>query len=105
VPTDVRLRDPARLHLIGLYALPWVVAWLALGPGVALAASATMALAGMALRLGAMRGPALLTGRTVPALEVPPGLTRIGNSPRILRYLWGEYCATPARAAGRSSRT
>jgi glutathione S-transferase len=33
----------------------------------------------------------LLTGRTVPALEVPPGLTRIGDSPRILRYLWGEF--------------
>jgi glutathione S-transferase len=33
----------------------------------------------------------LLTGRTVPWLEVPPGLTRIGDSSRILRYLWGEY--------------
>jgi glutathione S-transferase len=33
----------------------------------------------------------LLTGRTVPWLEVPPGLTRISDSPRILRYLWGEY--------------
>jgi glutathione S-transferase len=33
----------------------------------------------------------LVTGRTVPALEVPPGLTRIGDSPRILRYLWGEF--------------
>lgn len=33
----------------------------------------------------------LLTGRTVPALEIPPGLTRIGDSPRILRYLWGEF--------------
>ena len=33
----------------------------------------------------------LVTGRTVPLLEVPPGLTRIGDSPRILRYLWGEY--------------
>jgi hypothetical protein len=33
----------------------------------------------------------LLTGRTVPWLEVPPGLTPIGDSPRILRYLWGEY--------------
>jgi glutathione S-transferase len=33
----------------------------------------------------------LLTGRTVPWLEVPPGLTRVGESPRILRYLWGEY--------------
>jgi glutathione S-transferase len=33
----------------------------------------------------------LLTGRTVPALEMPPGLTRIGDSPHILRYLWGEY--------------
>ena len=33
----------------------------------------------------------LLTGRTVPWLEVPPGLTRIGDSPRILRYLWGQY--------------
>jgi glutathione S-transferase len=34
----------------------------------------------------------LLTGRTVPALEVPPGLTKIGDSQRILRYLWGESC-------------
>jgi glutathione S-transferase len=34
----------------------------------------------------------LLTGRTVPWLEVPPGLTRISDSSRILRYLWGE-CA------------
>jgi glutathione S-transferase len=33
----------------------------------------------------------LVTGRTVPVLEVPPGLTRIGDSPKILRYLWGEY--------------
>jgi glutathione S-transferase len=33
----------------------------------------------------------LLTGRSVPWLEVPPGHTRIGDSPRILRYLWGEY--------------
>ena len=33
----------------------------------------------------------LLTGRTVPWLEVPPGLTSISDSPRILRYLWGEY--------------
>jgi glutathione S-transferase len=33
----------------------------------------------------------LLTGRTVPWLEIPPGLTRIGDSSRILRYLWGEY--------------
>jgi glutathione S-transferase len=33
----------------------------------------------------------MLAGRTVPWLEVPPGLTRIGDSPRILRYLWGEY--------------
>lgn len=33
----------------------------------------------------------LVTGRTVPSLEIPPGLTRIGDSPRILRYLWGEY--------------
>jgi glutathione S-transferase len=33
----------------------------------------------------------LLTGRTVPWLEVPPGLTHIADSPRILRYLWGEY--------------
>ena len=39
----------------------------------------------------------LLTGRTVPSLEIPPGLTRIGDSPRILRYLWGEYaCRLPA---------
>jgi glutathione S-transferase len=132
----MRLRDPQRLHQLGLYALPPLVAWLAWGPGAALAASAAMALAGTALRLRAMRAAAarpdaarlrlhsisfshyvekvrwsmdrlgldyeelpnagilgvLVTGRTVPALEVPPGLTRIGDSPRILRYLWGEYC-------------
>jgi glutathione S-transferase len=132
----MRLRDPRTLHQLGLYALPCVVAWLAWGPGAALAASVLMVLAGMGLRLKAMRAAAaepdaarlrlhsisfshyvekvrwcldrlgidyeevpnvgilgvLLTGRTVPALEVPPGLTRIGDSPRILRYLWGEYC-------------
>ena len=33
----------------------------------------------------------LLTGRTVPWLELPPGRTRISDSPQILRYLWGEY--------------
>jgi len=33
----------------------------------------------------------LLMGRTVPWLEVPPGLTRISDSSRILRYLWGEF--------------
>jgi len=33
----------------------------------------------------------LVLGRTVPMLEIPPGLTRVGDSPRILRYLWGEY--------------
>jgi glutathione S-transferase len=33
----------------------------------------------------------LLTGRTVPWLEVPPGLTRISDSSRILRYLWGAH--------------
>ncbi|MBK6349483.1 MAG: hypothetical protein V9E93_02400 [Steroidobacteraceae bacterium] len=30
----------------------------------------------------------LLTGRTVPWLEVPPDLTRVSDSARILRYLW-----------------
>lgn len=33
----------------------------------------------------------LLTGRTVPWLEVPPGRSQVSDSPRILRYLWGEY--------------
>lgn len=132
----MRLRDPSTLHLLGLYALPCVAAGFAWGPGAALAASALMAIAGMALRLKTMRSAAtrtdaprlrlhsisfshyvekvrwsmdrlgipyeevpnagilgvLLTGRTVPWLEVPRGLTRIGDSPRILRYLWGEYC-------------
>ncbi|MFO1394345.1 MAG: glutathione S-transferase C-terminal domain-containing protein [Steroidobacteraceae bacterium] len=43
----------------------------------------------------------LLTGRTVPWLEVPPGLTRISESSRILRCLWGEYCGRlpPERVA------
>ena len=131
----MRLNEPRTLHAIALYALPVVVAWFGWGAGAALLASLAMALAGMALRLKAMRAAAaagpegvlrlhtisyshytekvrwcmdrlgvdyeevpnigilgvLLTGRTVPALEVPPGLTRVGDSPRILRYLWGEY--------------
>jgi len=33
----------------------------------------------------------LLTGRTVPWLEVAPGQVRIGESAQILRYLWGEF--------------
>ncbi len=37
----------------------------------------------------------LLVGRTVPTLDVSPGGTRIGDSPRILRYLWGEYSSRP----------
>lgn len=43
----------------------------------------------------------LVTGRTVPMLEVPPGLTRVGDSPRILRYLWGEFAGRmPFEATG-----
>lgn len=39
----------------------------------------------------------LLAGRTVPWLEVPPGLTRVSESSRILRFLWAEYAgALPA---------
>lgn len=36
------------------------------------------------------------TGRTVPRLKVRTGLVRstIGNSPDILRYLWGSYAAS-----------
>lgn len=33
----------------------------------------------------------LLTGRSVPSLEMPPGLTRLGESSTILRYLYGEF--------------
>jgi len=42
----------------------------------------------------------LLTGRTVPWLEVPPGMTRVGDSARILRYLWGEYAGRLPGACG-----
>jgi glutathione S-transferase len=130
----MRLDDPRSRHTLALYALPVLVAALGWGAGAAALAALVAALAGMALRLGAMRSAAtaaepvlrlhtitfshyvekvrwsldrlgvgyeevpnagilgvLLSGRTVPALEVPPGLTRIGDSPRILRYLWGEY--------------
>jgi len=36
------------------------------------------------------------TGRSVPQLKIRSGLVRssIGNSPEILRYLWGAYAAT-----------
>jgi glutathione S-transferase len=130
----MRLKDPRVVHMLALYALPAVVAGLGWGPGIALLCIATMAVAGMAVRLlvtlAAARRPqaplrlhgisfshytekvrwcldrlaipyqevpnigilgVLVTGRTVPALEVPPGLTRIGDSPRIVRYLWGEF--------------
>ena len=33
----------------------------------------------------------LLTGRTVPLLVVPASRTSIGDSPQILRFLWGAY--------------
>ena len=130
----MRLRDPHTRQLLALYALPVIVAALGWGPAVAALSALLLAVAGMALRLGATRAAAarrgaplrlhtitfshyvekvrwcmdrlgiayeevpnagilgvLLTGRTVPSLEIPPGLTRIGDSPRILRYLWGEY--------------
>jgi len=130
----VRLRDPRTLHTLALYALPVAIAALGWGAWAALGTVLLVALAGMAIRLAAMRAAAagpeprlrlhsisfshytekvrwcldrlgvpydevpnigilgvLLTGRTVPMLEVPPGLTRLGDSPRILRYLWGEY--------------
>lgn len=35
----------------------------------------------------------LLTGRTVPWLEVPPGRTQVSESAHILRFLWGEYAS------------
>lgn len=44
---------------------------------------------------------AFLTGRTVPCLKIRTGLVRssIGNSPEILRYLWGRYCVSHAEQA------
>ncbi len=40
---------------------------------------------------------AFFMGRTVPRLKIKTGATRsqIGNSPEILRYLWGAYSGTP----------
>jgi glutathione S-transferase len=130
----MRLSDPRTLHLLGLYALPVLVAWAGWGVPAALAAVLAAGLLGVAVRLfvslRALRRPdaqlrlhtityshyvekvrwsldrlgvpyqevanagilgVLLTGRTVPWLEVPPGLTTISESSRILRYLWGEY--------------
>jgi glutathione S-transferase len=130
----MRLRDPRKLHLALLYALPALVAYAGWGVGAAVAAAVAAALLGIAMRLyvslrAVRRPPAplrlhtityshysekvrwcldrlgieyqevpnvgilgvLLTGRTVPWLEVSPGLSQIADSPRILRYLWGEY--------------
>lgn len=44
---------------------------------------------------------AFYLGRTVPRLHVRTGIVRsqIGNSPEILRYLWGAYGATRGAAA------
>jgi glutathione S-transferase len=35
----------------------------------------------------------LLTGRTVPLLVLPQVRTQVGDSPQILRFLWGRYAA------------
>lgn len=42
------------------------------------------------------------TGRTVPQLRVRTGIVQstIGNSPEILRFLWGNYAASRAASAG-----
>ncbi|MEM9058478.1 MAG: hypothetical protein AAGD86_13440, partial [Pseudomonadota bacterium] len=43
---------------------------------------------------------AFFLGRTVPCLKLRTGSVRssLGNSPEILRYLWGRYAATHAEA-------
>ena len=45
---------------------------------------------------------AFFLGRTVPRLRIRTGAVRsqIGNSPEILRYLWGAYSADPAINTG-----
>lgn len=45
---------------------------------------------------------AFFTGRTVPQLRVRTGVVQsvIGNSPEILRFLWGNYSASHADSAG-----
>jgi glutathione S-transferase len=42
----------------------------------------------------------LLLGRTVPVLELPAARTSIGNSPEILRFLWGAHGHEPGGRAG-----
>lgn len=44
---------------------------------------------------------AYFTGRSVPQLRVRTGIVQsiIGNSPEILRFLWGSYCASHGEAA------
>ena len=44
---------------------------------------------------------AFFTGRSVPLLRIKTGRvqSRIGNSPEILRYLWGQYSAVPGEKA------
>lgn len=71
---------PLRLHTISFSHYTEKVRWCLDRLGVAYEEVPNVGILGV-----------LVTGRTVPALEVPPGLTRIGDSPRILRYLWGEY--------------
>jgi len=45
---------------------------------------------------------AFFLGRTVPRLKIRTGAVRsqIGNSPEILRYLWGAYSGDPDKNAG-----
>lgn len=39
-----------------------------------------------------------ITGRTVPVLKIPGNAISIGNSPDILRYLYGEHCCENEKA-------
>jgi len=39
-----------------------------------------------------------LLGRTVPVLKIPGNAVSIGNSPDILRYLYGEHCCDDEKA-------
>jgi glutathione S-transferase len=82
----VRLKVPAlRLHTITFSHYVEKVRWSLDRLGVQYEEVPNIGIAGV-----------LLTGRTVPWLEVAPGQVRIGESSQILRYLWGEFAGRVA---------
>jgi glutathione S-transferase len=83
--------EPADPDLVELHSITYShyvekVRWCLDATGIAYREVASIGIVGL-----------LLTGRTVPLLVVPSSRVEIGDSPKILRYVWGAYSAVLPR--------